>query len=436
MFNRLVDFFVDSKLEKISYERYLGVLFVRTIFVFSLVLNMGWLLHLTGVFYNKAPYLIINIIFISGLLIYKYTGKLSLAASIVAIYLFIAIVQVIDYSGGIYSYNLRWLMFVIFFSFLFNNTNKTRYPFLFIALSAATIVYYYIIDINGTHDFLKDKLEFSNLDYMIDNLSFILVISGLAYFYYRSQKKVTDLVTDKTEKLAKTSRRLKDSNRSLESYAYATSHDMKQPVRTIVSFTQLLEKEIGTDNLSGDAREYMDFIKTGTQRISELIDGVLDYSTINNYDQNQFKAFKVENVLNDIVKDLAKQIKDSNVKITYEDLPIITAFEIHIKRVFQNIISNAIKFKAKERDLVINIESKENETHYIFSISDNGIGIPEDRLDYIFEPFKRLDFKEKGSGIGLATCKKIVLFHNGEIWAESKKGVGSCFKFTVEKITI
>lgn len=436
MFNKLVEYFIKNKPNKLSYQEHLDRLFLRTVLILFILVNIAWVLSISGIFLNEAPYILFNIGTITSLLIYKFCGNLSLSANVFSVVNLVLLFKAIGTTGGIYSYNLRWLMFVIFISFLFNNPHRNSYraPFIFFLLSIAIIFYYFYLDYIGVKNYLSDKLLFSNFDYLIENLFYIITISGLAYFFHQTQKKITDILFKQSEKLEKTSKRLIDSNKSLESYAYATSHDMKEPVRTIVSFTQLLEKEIGSENLSVDAIEYMKYIKSGTKRISELIDGVLDFSKINNPKENEFKKFKVNKILDEIVADLSNKIKIVDATIKYKELPIIYANELQIKRVFLNLITNALKFKSEQRSLIISISIIEDENKYLFSVDDNGKGIPKEKLDYIFEPFKRLDFSEDGSGIGLATCKKIIQLHNGDIWAESNEGEGACFKFTIEKI--
>jgi PAS domain S-box-containing protein len=221
-------------------------------------------------------------------------------------------------------------------------------------------------------------------------------------------------------------------NSELEQVVYVASHDLREPLRTILNFSKLLESKYSQE-LDKGAKEYLNFIKSAGSKMEMLIIELLDFSRVG---QNiTFEVVDLNKILKEVLIDLDASINESNAIITIDKLPVLTGNEIKLKQLFQNLISNAIKFSKKNIKPEIDIHVKEKETEYLFSIKDNGIGIEEHNIGKLFVIFKRLNNANDypGTGIGLATCKKIVLLHNGKIWIESELGVGSTFYFTIPK---
>ena len=226
---------------------------------------------------------------------------------------------------------------------------------------------------------------------------------------------------------------LERSNEDLQSFAYITSHDLQEPLRTIASFTQLLERRY-KGKFDKDADEFMDFIVDAAIRMRKMIQDLLEYSRVTTKGE-EFKEVNSGDILKQVLDSLKIIIDENNAKITYDSLPVIFADEAQIGRVFQNLISNAIKYKKPDVPLKIHVsavQDDENKEH-IFSISDNGIGIEEQYFDRIFNIFQRLHTREEqeGTGIGLSVVKRIIERHGGRIWVESKLGKGSKFYFTI-----
>jgi signal transduction histidine kinase len=232
--------------------------------------------------------------------------------------------------------------------------------------------------------------------------------------------------------LKNTINKLTISNAELEQFAYVASHDMQEPLRMVASFTQLLDSRY-KGQLDKDADEYIEFIVEGAHRMKDLIDGLLAFSRLKTQ-VSEFKEVSLELLMADVTLNLKKSIEENKVQITYEPLPTITADFSQIMQLFQNLISNAIKFHANEPP-EIHISAHDSGKEWLFSISDNGIGIDTNHQERIFEVFKRLHTREEypGTGIGLSICKRIVNIHNGKIWVESETGKGSTFYFTIPK---
>ena len=224
--------------------------------------------------------------------------------------------------------------------------------------------------------------------------------------------------------------KLKISNRELEQFAYVASHDLQEPLRMVSSFTQLLEKRY-KNQLDNDADDYIGFIVEGAMRMKDLIDDLLIYSRLKS-ENRPFEIVIMEVALDDVLINLKANIKEKNAKITYDNLPSIDCDPIQIHQLLQNLITNAIKFHGDEPPQV-HISAKELENEWLFTVTDNGIGIDPRHHDQIFSIFKRLHTRQDydGTGIGLSICKRIVEKHGGHIWVESELGKGTTFYFTI-----
>lgn len=239
-------------------------------------------------------------------------------------------------------------------------------------------------------------------------------------------------VIDITEQ-KKSERELKRSNNELQQFAYVASHDLQEPLRTIASFTQLLARRY-EGKLDKDADEYIDFIVDASVRMKQQIEDLLEFSRIMTRG-GEFKKLNVKNVVEEEIGNLKTLIDENNAEITCDSLPDIYADHRQIARLFQNLIANSIKFRNPQTSPKIHISAKkdENTNEYIFSVSDNGIGIEPQYKDKIFTIFQRLHTRDEyqGTGIGLAVAKKIIQRHGGRIWVESEFGKGSTFYFTI-----
>lgn len=228
-------------------------------------------------------------------------------------------------------------------------------------------------------------------------------------------------------------KKLEQKNQELEQYSYIASHDLQEPLRTITSFSEILYNEYN-DKFDDQAKQIFKFIKEATGRMSSLIKNLLDYSRIGH--QEQLVEVDCNQLLQDISSDLSALISQTNTVLEINELPVINAYPTVIRLLFQNLLTNAIKFTKKEVNPIIQINAVKKKDFWEFSIKDNGIGIKKEFQNKIFAIFQRLHLKEEyeGTGIGLAHCKKIVNLHGGEIWVTSKHGEGSTFYFTISNI--
>jgi PAS domain S-box-containing protein len=240
-------------------------------------------------------------------------------------------------------------------------------------------------------------------------------------------------ITERKEielKLNDNIKKLAQSNKELEQFAYITSHDLREPLRMITSFLQLLERRY-TDQLDQDANEFIGFAVDGAKRLDAMTKDLLQYSKITSK-QQEIKPVNFEHVLQEALINLKIPIEENNAVITHDPLPTINGDE-HLKvQLFQNIIGNAIKYRSNETPAIHISAIKEN-NQYLFCIKDNGIGMSPEHLKRIFTIFQRLHThtEYEGTGIGLAIAQKIIHQQNGQIWAESEPEKGTTFYFTI-----
>ncbi len=221
------------------------------------------------------------------------------------------------------------------------------------------------------------------------------------------------------------------SNTDLQQFAYIASHDLQEPLRGIVSCLQLIEKRYAAD-LKPEAQEYMDLAVESSRRMRALIEGLLQYGRVGQVAQSPGRL-DLNQVLKEILVTLNPAIAESNASIQIEKLPIVHVDPSQITQVFQNLLTNAIKYRS-DQPLKIEIGVEKGNGEWIFSIKDNGIGIAPQYFERIFVMFQRLHSnreKYPGTGIGLAICKRIIETHGGKIWVVSEPGSGSTFYFTL-----
>ena len=233
-------------------------------------------------------------------------------------------------------------------------------------------------------------------------------------------KEAYDTLKERESRLKDTVTELKSSNEELESFAYITSHDLQEPLRTVASYAQLLERRY-KGKIDKDADDFLEFMVSGAKRMKKQIQGILDYSRIGTHGE-KFREFNAEEALNIALSNLQASIKECNAEITHDPLLIICADESQIMRVFQNLIGNALRFRKEGVKPKVHISAKKTDNEYVFSINDNGIGMEMQYTDKIFEVFKRIHAigEYSGAGIGLAIVKRIIDRHGGRLWVESK----------------
>ena len=230
--------------------------------------------------------------------------------------------------------------------------------------------------------------------------------------------------------LLRQSEELKRSNAELEQFAYVASHDLQEPLRMVASYMQLFAERY-QGQLDAKADKYIGYAVDGARRMQALINDLLSLSRVNSRGA-EFGSIDCASVVGRVLHDLDARIRASNALVECQNLPTVVADEQQLAQLFQNLIGNALKFRAVETPH-IQLAAERQQGFWLFSIRDNGIGIAPEHADKIFVLFQRLHSRQQyeGTGIGLAICKKIVERHGGRIWVESEPGRGSTFKFTL-----
>jgi PAS domain S-box-containing protein len=224
---------------------------------------------------------------------------------------------------------------------------------------------------------------------------------------------------------------LERSNEELAQFAYVASHDLQEPLRMVASFTQLLSRRY-KGKLDDDADEFIRFAVDGVTRMQNLINDLLAYSRVGTRG-GAMELTDADHVLDRVCADLSTAIEESGAVISHEELPSIYVDPTQFGQLLQNLVANAIKYRAPGRTPEVTVSAIHEAGAWRFTVSDNGIGIGPEYFDRIFVIFQRLHGKEdyEGTGIGLAICKKIVERHGGHIWVESEPRTGSAFHFTI-----
>lgn len=264
----------------------------------------------------------------------------------------------------------------------------------------------------------------------------IPLILLLGYTQYRLKRSnnlmvsKNDLIKKQNIALEESNKALEKSNTELEQFAYIASHDMREPIRTIRSFNSLLQKKY-SGALGDRGMEFVTFIEDASARLDIMLTDLLNYSRVNTKDKN--KSFtNLSQSVNAAAKNLNGKITNNDVILNVALLPKVNVNQVQMERLFQNLIDNGIKYN-NNKEKVIDINYHKNDSAHVFSVKDNGIGIEPQYKEKVFEIFRRLHSRSEyeGSGIGLATCKKIVEKHNGEIWLKSYPNKGTTVYFSI-----
>ncbi|MGY8687860.1 MAG: sensor histidine kinase, partial [Verrucomicrobiales bacterium] len=252
----------------------------------------------------------------------------------------------------------------------------------------------------------------------------------------RMAGSISDITTRKEaeSQLHERTADLERSNRDLEQFAYIASHDLKEPLRMVTSYVQLLEHRY-KDKLDDDARDFIGFAVDGSKRMKRLIDGLLEFSRIGTHGR-EFAPTHTEGVLEESLSNLEVLIREKEAKVTHDPLPDVIADPLQLGQLFQNLVGNALKFCKDVPQVHISVERDKTAEQVIISVKDNGIGINPDHVEKIFQIYQRLHRRAdyEGTGIGLAVCRKIVERHGGEIRVDSELGQGSTFHFNMKAV--
>ncbi|WP_162276960.1 sensor histidine kinase [Mucilaginibacter pedocola] len=269
--------------------------------------------------------------------------------------------------------------------------------------------------------------------FQLKKFSAVFVLKTIEVEQLQKEAEQANALAILNHELQQQAKELAFINAELEQFAYAASHDMQEPLRTITSFVTLINNKYG-DVFDDKGRQYISLVIDGAQRMRYIITDLLEFSRAGR-NGGQLEDVDLEQTVAEFSQLYHQQITQQKATINFTGLPVISGLKVPLKQIFQNLLSNALKYSIPGKAPVIDIKWCQNNSHWQFSISDNGIGMQAADLEKIFVIFKRLHGSSEypGTGIGLAITKKLVEYMGGLIWVESEEGRGSTFHFTIAK---
>ncbi len=424
---------VNSDSESVEYWQ--NKLFFEVV---KFIIPLSLLALIPGVWYSLLLGLyslaIFDIILFSFLLITAFAGFISLnTRKIILTGTSLLTGFILLWYIGLSGPGLIYLFAACIFGYLILDKKLSNFiPFLVLVIC---ILFGFIIEFNWNPNEHINKIELGEWIAISSNLIFLCflaskmipnIFEGLGKTL-QNQKILQKKLEIKSEGLAKVNMELKNKNENLEQFAYVASHDLQEPLRMIHSFMELLEQKYGP-KLDDKARKYIDFAVKGSKRMREIIIELLNFSKADEFTEERTKI-DLNLLLNEILILHQKKIEEKDAFISVQYLPDISFYKTPLHLIFNNLISNALKYGKKNYPLKITIKYKNENNFHCFEIEDNGIGIPDDQKEKIFNMFQRFAFENEpnGTGMGLAIVKKIVNKLNGEISVSSLEGDGTTF---------
>ena len=443
-FTLFIDFLTPSKLKEdpFVYRKAKVLIHVILFLIFTGILN-----EIFSIIFDVNNEVAAYPSIVAGFLllyIFKRTGNSILISNLLAIFWVLPLVSAIPTTQGLYSDNLLWLFLAPLSVLLFANRLWAAIWLGFL-LGYTYYLYLFHADPISNASAKQEPAEY----YLISYTTLFLAIFFVVVIFETGQLLIIKLLKNQKAELEKQKleiaqknielkaieERLLEMNQELENFAFAASHDLKEPLRMIGMYTQLTQKRL-QGQLDGSTKEFMGYVTEGVGRMQSLLDSLLDYSRLGK-NQDDLRDVNLNDTIFMVIHNLMARMKETNATILSNPLPTIQASSFEMIQLFQNLISNSIKFRRVGVPPTIEIKVSETATgDFIFTVTDNGIGIPEQHKERVFKIFERLHTRVdyEGSGIGLATCKKIIQTSGGKIWLESTEGFGTTYHFTLPKV--
>jgi len=421
---RLVKSFIPPDIDALSQTRAKTLIYVL---LFTLLLSLC-MAPLTNALQSDFPYPIIIVGIILLLLLYKYTQSTLVVGNLTVLLIFVALAYSTFQSGGIYSHDLLGMFLVLTFAISVTNLKSTVGWAIVVILF---ISYHFFIaqdpDILKVYSGQRQRYP-AGYYYAVNVISIIVPLIFLSILAYSNQSLIRSL-KESNDKLDESNSKLESSNTRLEKYAHSASHDLRQPVRSIISFSQLLAMNLKKLGVNDDkSKEYLTQITDGAKRMNSMTQELLSYSLVSSDIVSTEHDVRV--IIDEALVDLKSQIDSTSFSIEIGEMPEVLVLKSNLRQVFQNLISNAIKYKKPNTPLHLKISSKKQKGFWVFCVEDNGQGIAQESLENIFEFQTQEDHNADGQGIGLSTCHQIITGYKGKIWVDSELGKGSSFYFT------
>jgi len=440
---KVVDYFIyeeylnNSKPE----ELWLYQCFSGMILFIVLIVSVSVPLQLFGIYTSDFKPGITILLSVSLLLIFKHKGYFLFIVNLSCFFIFIILSTEIINNGFLFSEGNIFFVLIPIMSFIFGGI---RNGLIWLGVVVAFLVFLYLETI-GYCNFFPDSSPYRKHFFsLLLTIELIVLILGLTYIIYNSKSMVINQLAvneqriklkakeleEKTTELEKLKSELVIRNKNLSKYAAITAHDLKQPLRTITSFAELLKLKLQS-NESSEIKEYLSFIISGSSAMKEQVDKILDITNLSK--EIVFSSLNTKKVIEHTLKMLNSQIESTKATVEIKEMPTeIIANEVSIQKVFQNLISNGIKFNNKG-NVKIEISGIETPNEWQFIVKDNGKGIDKAEQQRIFGYGERINQANEGHGIGLDICKRLIGLHKGKIWVNSTLEKGSEFFFSIQK---
>ena len=378
------------------------------------------------------------------ILIFKKWGSFHLSGNLLSLITFLGWFSITFESGGLYSDNLQWMLVSPLLALLFSSVYSGLF---WLGALIAGSTYLYLEHAQAKVDFISQMEQYSPFYYYTSYAGLFVVLVLIVIIFAVGQKQIIAAILEKQEELARqkaelseqtrllqeAERKLLAINKELEQFAYAASHDLKEPLRMIGSYTQLIRRRLD-DNSDTTTTEFFGYVTDGVHRMEKLLNDLLEYSRLGRRPE-KLADIDLNNTVMMVMGNIMTTMESTNAALSASHLPVVKATSTEMMQLFQNLISNSIKFRRPDVAPKIDIRYKTDKTNHIFSFQDNGIGIPAEYQQSVFNLFERLHSRSdyEGTGIGLATCKKIVNNMGGNIWVEKSDSSGTEFVFTIPR---
>ncbi len=376
-----------------------------------------------------------------SLMFIRKTGNLTIGGNLVAFIYAVIVGEAVSRTGGLYSDNLLWLMLAPLLAAML--AGRASGVVWLLALFGYTY-YQYQLETGGQSVYRDQLANFDHSYYLTSYLLLFGSVSLIVYLFMHASELLTkelfisrNIANQKAEALREAEKLLMEKNRELEEFAYAATHDLKEPLRMIYSYSSILNKRLDSQ-LDDASKEYLNYVTDGAKRMDKMLNDLMEYaksgSTV-----GKLEEVDLNNALCKAIANLQSQIQETSSTVEMDNLPKLQCSETQLMRLFQNLIGNAIKFRRKDIPLKVEVRYQQTDaqTHRLV-IKDNGIGIPEEHRERVFKVFEKLHAKSEydGSGVGLASCKKIVNSLGGEITVlpQSECGTAFCIDLPIKGI--
>lgn len=391
---------------------------------------------------GMPPLLFALLTIVPLLYVFRRFGNFVISGNLLAFVISLVLLQSIFESGGLFSDNLLWMLTAPLIALLFANRAS---GYIWLGILILLTLFLYARDLQEPSTFIEQIKDLDSIYYVISYCGLFVIVVGVVLVFATGQAMIIKALDEKqrqlslqkaeltkqTQSLLEAEAKILASNKELSQFASAAAHDLKEPLRMINVYTQLIKKNLAA-HTDPATKEYMGFVTDGVMRMEKLLVDLLEYSRLGRKN-GQPMDVNLNDTLFVVINNLMASMKDTQAAVLANNLPVVKGSTTEMMQLFQNLIANSIKFRQKGIHPVIEINHHLEGGRHTFLFKDNGIGVPEHSRENIFNIFERLHSKEEyeGTGIGLATCKKIVNNLGGDIWVKPAETEGTVFCFTI-----